>query len=627
MHLIFFLVFLSFSASATTDVSSLAQSPKWIKLLHYKKNLFGHYVSEADGPGFFLHQDGKKNPELELRKTIEVFGETSRPTDDHAICKFPLRYKWLNRELGMPWKADFSGCQNYINFFSKLAAKRASIIFSSYYLTNPNSAFGHTLLRLSRYDDKNETEMLDYGINYAAKATENNPFLYAVKGLFGGFIGEFAAIPYYYKIREYTNFEFRDLWSYDLKFSMPEVLEMVDHIWELGHTHFDYFYFSENCSYHLLSILDVARPSLDLTSRYDFYTIPADTVRLLQQEGLIDEGKRRESTYSKLTRLSENLTQEELNLAKEISQAPEETSVLIKSRDDAKAAAILDVAIEAFDYHHFEKILKDDPATKEIKSNILLARAQNPVISHDVIDPEKTRKDSPAYSHSPTRWVLAQNYYDEVGKSTRIEFRPALHDLLDPSAGSLKEAQLEIGKISFELQEKKYTDPGIVLDHFSIFNIKNFAEQNFWASPISWEIDLGAKQLRRNTCVNCPAGFVNGSAGNSVQLADKRVLLAFLLNGEVNFQSQFENNYRIGLGPKVFARFKFSDEWVAGLNTYYHFNTYEHKKLFQDYEWWNDLELRHHLNEKVSLAAKGGGIERERKWFTFGELALHYHYE
>src|SRR5690606_7938888 len=120
-----------------------------------------------------------------------------------------------------------------------------SIVFSSYYLGNPNSAFGHTLLRLSRYQDTSETEMLDYGINFAAEAREVNPFLYAVKGLFGGFEGRFAAIPYYYKIREYANYEFRDLWSYELDLTFAEVLEAVDHIWELGHTYFDYYYFHE----------------------------------------------------------------------------------------------------------------------------------------------------------------------------------------------------------------------------------------------------------------------------------------------------------------------------------------------------------------------------------------------
>lgn len=622
----YFIIALLLSSSLYAQ-NNLHESPKWIKLLHYKKNLFGRYVSQADSRSFFLSANGKFDAKGELEKSIEIFGSEAKPGNDHAICKFPLRYKWLNKELGNPWKADFSGCTTYIDFFSKLAARRASIIFSSYYLSSPNSAFGHTLLRLSRFDDKNETEMLDYGINYAAQSKEPNPLLYIVKGIFGGFIGEFAAIPYYYKIREYTNIEFRDLWSYDLKLSTMEVLEMVDHIWELGNTHFDYFYFHENCSYHLLSIVEVARPTVNLTDTYSLYTIPADTVRLLDQEGLIEEGKRRESTYSKLTRLSEDLSNKELQTAKEISDHPSKLNELLAGMDDKKKAQILDVSIEAFDYFNFEKILADDQKAKELKFPILSARAVNPVVSEDTYDAKKLQKDSPAKGHSSTRLTLAENYWDKVGKSTRFEYRSALHDILDPPAGALKQSQLEMGRFSFEVREQNYEDPKLILDQVAVFSIRNLAEQNFWTSPMSWELETGVKQLKRSMCFDCPAGYVSGSIGNSISLSNERVLMSLLMNAEADVQSQFANNYRVGLGPKFFTRVKFSDKWITGINSWYHFNTYEHDKLFQDYEWWSELELRHHLTDRISLKVSGGGVERERIWQGFGEFGLQYFYE
>jgi hypothetical protein len=618
----YFIFFIFFSFSALSE-ETLHLHPKWLRLLHYKKSFSGKYISEADSKAFFLSLNGKSDPKAELEKSMEIFSQSAHLDDQHPICKFPLRYKWLNQELGYPWKANLSNCKNYLAFFSKLAAKRASLVFSSYYLTNPNSAFGHTLLRLSRYDDRNETEMLDYGINYAAQAQEANPFLYAVKGLFGGFIGKFAAIPYYYKVREYSDFEFRDLWSFDLKFTMPEVLEMVDHIWELGNTHFDYFYFRENCSYHLLSILEVARPSLILTDSYPIYTIPADTVRLLHQKGLIDEGRRRPSTYSRLLRLSAQLSASELKEAKAVANDPPLAREINNKYSMERAAQVLDVTMEAFDYFNFEKILKDNPEARELKSHILSERAKNPVITSG--ENTSNDSDSPAFSHSPTRLVFSGNYYRHQGKSLRFEMRPALHDLLDPPRGSLKDAQLEIGKVSFELQDQQYSNPQVVLDNFSIFNIKNYQQQNFWSSPFSWEIDLGAKQLRRMGCFNCPAGFVTGSIGNSIALGED-ILFVILMNGEIDFQSQFINNHRMALGPRLLTRLRFSDNWMALLNSTYHFNTYEYEKMFQDYEWWSEVELRHHLSEKVSLGFKGGAIERSRFWQTFGEVSLFYFY-
>ena len=42
------------------------------------------------------------------------------------------------------------------------------------------------------------------------------------------------------------------------------------HAWELGNASFDYFFFKENCSYHLLALLDYADPTLHLTDEFLF---------------------------------------------------------------------------------------------------------------------------------------------------------------------------------------------------------------------------------------------------------------------------------------------------------------------------------------------------------------------
>lgn len=617
------LLFISLSANANSD---LASHPKWIKLLHYKKTLTGGYKSQADGHEFFLAKDGRTNPESELKAAIAAFSKTDELTNESPVCKFPLRYKWLNQQLGMPWKADLMKCKTYVEFFSKLAARRASIVFSSYYLSNPNTAFGHSLMRFSRFDDSNETEMLDYGINYSAQVDTSNLFVYGMKGLFGGFKGEFAAIPYYYKIREYSDMEFRDLWSYDLKMTIPQILEMVDHIWELGNTYFDYFYLKENCSYHLLSIIEVALPEKKLTDKYHLFAIPADTIRLLHAEGLLEKGKKRESTYSRLIRMSRKIKGKDLELAKKIAENPYDTKTLIAQGNPENSADVLDVSIEAFDYFNAEKVLKEDPKTKEAKYQILTARALNPKITENETV-KSLEADSPANGHAPTKISLYENYTDRWGKATRFEIRSALHDLLDPPKGALKEAQLEMGRLSIEVKDNRYQDPKLLLDHVGVFSIRNYPEQNFWTSPFSWEAEGGVRQMRNLGCFDCPGGYLSLSIGNSVNLANQKVLLSVLLNLETDLQSQFINNYQVGLGPKLYGRWWVADNLGLSLTSIYHFNTYEHNKLFQNYQWWNELELRYHMNEKFSLSARGGGFERDREWITHSELGLQYFYE
>ena len=617
----FFILSLFLSVSAfSQDLQSIARKPKWHKLLHYKNS-----KSEADSPSFFLHEKGKIDPLKELQRSVELFSNTPRPGNDHPICRFPLRFKWLNSELGNPWRVDLSGCTTYISFFSKLAARRASIVFSSYYMGNPSTVFGHTLLRLSRYDDKQETEMLDYGINYSAQARETNPIVYAYKGLVGGYEGKFAALPYYYKIREYSNAEFRDLWSYDLKLTMPQVLEMVDHIWELGQTQFDYFYFQENCSYHLLGVIDVVVPEANLTQEFSYFTIPADTIRLLQSRGLLEEGKRRESTYSKLLRTSGDLSQENLKLSKEIAKNPSEVSALLQGKSDQASADILDVSLEAFDYFNSQKILSDDPTARAQKENILRARAINPVITQEKVA-QSLAKDSPAFSHAPTRIGLYGGYEDKRGREMRFEVRTAFHELLDPPRGALKQGQLELGKGSATLSENRYGDSKLIFDHFSLLSIKNYPGQNFWASPLSWEVEAGATRMRRSTCFDCPQGYVSGSIGNSLELNDQRLLMALLMNGEFNLQNDYRYGYRVGLGPKLFARYVASERWLTSLSGTYQLNSYSGNSFFKDQQLLVDWELRYHFHKDVSLAAKASGFEYRSEWIPRGELGLQYFY-
>lgn len=615
---------LSHAHAETPDYKSISREPKWHRLLHYKKRYVSGYKSEVDGKKFFLSEDGKFDPEGELRKSVELFSTSDKPTNDHAICRFPLRFRWLNQKLGNPWKADISGCTTYISFFQKLAAKRASIIFSSYYLSNPNSAFGHTLLRLSRYEDSSETELLDYGINFAAESRAENPLIYMVKGLLGGYIGRFNAIPYYYKIRDYSNSEFRDLWSYELNLTIPQVFELVDHIWELGDTYFDYYYFDENCAYHLMALLEVVFPDKDLTSRFRFFAIPADTIRKLRIEGLITEGKKRESTYTRLMRLSAGLPAKDLITAKELALKPEKVSV-VKSLSDQEAADVLDVSLEAFDYFNAHKILKDDPATKKKKEPLLSARAANPVITTDkpIVN---VASDSPANTHSPVRLGLYQGYEHRAGQLTRFEFRTSFHDMLDPAPGSLRDGELEMGRLSFEHIERNYQDGArFRLDHFSVFSIKNFSEQNFWASPLSWELSLGAKRILF-TCFDCPGAFIDGSVGNTVQLQNGNFLISFLMNAEVNVQSAFQENYRVGTGPKIYFRAKLSDQFMTALSLPYHWYSYSARDLGTNQAFLPEWETRYHLKNDFSLSLRLSGIASRDIWTFRGEIGLQYFY-
>ncbi len=49
-----------------------------------------------------------------------------------------------------------------------------------------------------------------------------------------------------------------------VKFNPEETRFLVEHIWEMQHVSFPYYFVSDNCAYRLLGLIDLVRPNLDL---------------------------------------------------------------------------------------------------------------------------------------------------------------------------------------------------------------------------------------------------------------------------------------------------------------------------------------------------------------------------
>ena len=286
--------------------AKLSDDRYWHLLLHYRQNLTGGYTSEQDDTGFFLASNGKTDPRAELEATLaqffsaELVGRSRQP----AQCAFVARYHWLSEKLGIDTgRLPAQRCERFERWVGEFDAQSISLIFPSAFMNNPASMFGHTLLRIDQKGQTEQTRILAYTINYAADVPPDEGVLFAVRGIFGSYRGYFSTIPYYLKVQEYRDIENRDIWEYRLNFSDGQIRRMLMHAWELGNASFDYYFFKENCSYHLLSLLEVADPSLSLTDRFLFWTVPADTVRLItQQPGLVGEIAYRPSRSTQIRR-------------------------------------------------------------------------------------------------------------------------------------------------------------------------------------------------------------------------------------------------------------------------------------------------------------------------------------
>jgi len=74
---------------------NLAQGREWRRLLHYR-NFAGWDNSQADSERFFLAEKGYEDLRAELFALLDQSTTNLDKIDDqHAICRFPARTKWL----------------------------------------------------------------------------------------------------------------------------------------------------------------------------------------------------------------------------------------------------------------------------------------------------------------------------------------------------------------------------------------------------------------------------------------------------------------------------------------------------------------------------------------------------
>jgi hypothetical protein len=271
---------------------NLAEDAAWHALLHYKPQRFSQGVkSLVDADSFFIAPAGKSNPAAELEATLASFFQSHGvDSEESPQCLFIARYHWLKQKLEFDSeRLPELPCLQFHDWIEELKPQGLTLIFPAAYMNNPASMFGHTLLRIDSQKQDEETRLLAYTVNFAAVTGQQRGINFAVKGLFGGYPGMFSIAPYYLKVREYGDIENRDIWEYKLNFTLEEIEQLLRHVWEMRAAYFDYYFLDENCSYQLLSLLEVARPHLHLTDRFSWWAIPGETIRAVVEASLLKE--------------------------------------------------------------------------------------------------------------------------------------------------------------------------------------------------------------------------------------------------------------------------------------------------------------------------------------------------
>ena len=523
------LVFSQDSILLSAQQKNLSETRQWKKLLHIERNWIGIKGSQITDAKFFLSGDNN-NPKAELEATLfafqkpaEDFARTIKNTkkedivdhSEHPICRFPARLTFLQKNLSehktywdsLP-KVNCSFLNIYLN---AIDAKSVSFVFSSYYSDSPGSAFGHTFFRINRKSNESHQELLDFGVGYAAQVSVNNPVLYAVLGLVGGFRGIWTNLPYYYKVREYNDHEARDLWSYDLNLK-PEEVEMLSyHLWEVGSTSYTYYFFTQNCAFHMLTVLEAAAPRLNLIDHVPFwYVIPADSMKsLFHEKELVSSVTFRPSIRRVFSQRFKTLDKKSVSDIKDFAKTFEFNPDK-GSRTDAEYAAYLDTALDLINLKYPNLTKEKNEKMFALKEKVLSARSMINTIS-PTVEIATTMDERPDFSHGSSRFNLGT--VGTIKKDFNFGYRFALHDLLDNSVGMPENSQLEFFNLQFKREDKK-----VYLENFNLFKVLNINTLNFYEKKISWGLKLGTRRMRLapavedfySTGVEVQAGYAVG---------------------------------------------------------------------------------------------------------------------
>lgn len=541
----------------------LAETPQWQRLLHFQTSLLGQLRSEADDPAFFTAPNGKYDAQAELTATLtQFFSENSwGEKKESAQCAFIARYEWLNSQLQFDaQRLPPQACPEFDTWYAGINPGSLTLVFPSAYMNNPSSMFGHTLLRADAVEQNKDTRLLSYAINYGAEAGADNGMAFAVKGIFGGYYGSMGIGPYYKKVKEYTDFESRDIWEYELAFSEPEIRRLMAHVWELRGVHFEYYFFDENCSYLMLTLLDVARPDLELSQQLRGWVIPSDTLRLVAAHpALIKKVVFRPAAGSKLAYLANSLSNPAQVDALALANGEKKVDDFLTANDSQYSAQDkADILLLAHDYVRYEFLAQRREKTIASSLSRKLLRARSTITSAQPPKPVPMPRISPEQGHK-TGMVQTEAGTENDESFLQLRFRPAYHDLLDNDAGYVPGAQIDFLNIALRYRADKAK---VELNEFTLIDIISLSPRTRFFHPVAWRVRASWQRRIFPDAQLTNKLVFRADGGGGIAIRPSKNILGFaLLNTGIDINSQFKDHYTAGIGAETGIIVQASPRW------------------------------------------------------------------
>lgn len=587
------------------DLAKLATDPYWLTLLH-KKNPKAR--SEIIDPDFFL--SGSDDPYAELVATLKALSSPiGVDENEHAQCRFIARSKWLQQQLPqLSALLPEVQCTLFNSWSDQQQIESVSAIFASGYLGNPASFYGHILLKFNSSAEKRAL-LQQQNINFGAAVPNNeNPLIYILKGLTGGYNAVFSYGDFYRNTQTYGESELRDLWEYKLALSLSEVEQLLFHAWELIGRDYVYYFLKENCAFRMAELLELVVKQ-SLISKRQPYAMPISVFHRLAEiehhgQPLVAEIIQHPSRQK---RLVEGYKQAASNIQQAVSAVIANNYNLeisnFKSLDNTDKIQVLEIL---FDYLEFLKVSDDSMQLVQYKNRLLKARLALPSGK-----PKHLAFNDQA-PHLSTYPSLLQVSWVETEQKPALEvrFRATYYDLLTANRDKAMFSALSM----FDLHLRQQNN-SLQLYRFDLLNIENMNLSQTGLPEdggLAWKVNFGysAENL---ACWCCQTVQFTGGIGKAWQV--NNAMFYVMQDGRLHQNQQYSGV--LSTDSRLGTVFELDTLWRIQLE--FGYRAYPGSSA-ENFVWYR-LQQRFGNSQRWDLRV---AVERQRS--TEGRLAISYYW-
>ncbi|MDH5219280.1 MAG: hypothetical protein OEX19_16370, partial [Gammaproteobacteria bacterium] len=337
---------------------------------------------------------------------------------------------------------------------------------------------------------------------------------------------------------------------------------------------------------------------------------------LLREKNLITDVRYNASHARKIRAQQQTMLPEDIKLSQSAFETNfESIRTQLENLNKERQIQVLDLLN---DYYRYQKLKDSEHSANQLNNKerkVLLARSKIQQASFSPrIPPPSTHPD---LGHRTS--TLALGATRNMGnKGISLLWRPAYHDLLDPSIGFSSNSSLNFMNvdINYNIDKQK-----LILDEVRFLEIFSVEPRDEFFKDISWHLSTGWKKQPEPGANNL--SYFEGGAGHAYSLGKKENFVFYgLVEGYLGHSWELKNNIRIA--PKL--RLGFISEPFQGWRLHAYATSLKeligNKSRVDSFVIQQSLAISRNLSMRISTQrnAKDG-----LQWHEFG-AALHYYF-